>query len=422
LIKISRAHISASPEDRTSSQSSIPLNEGGHPPGTGSSYEGTAPSSLQLQQVLGQIACKAPTGPVGSKGLLGITQDIRPAWSVREDHGNLTVWLPSNLESSADDPLVIAVAKAIELLGQAQINFQVGLEGEIRDAKGTTKASLWAFGAAAALHDRHITGNPHYTGVFGKGYNWVIKKHFEQLNINTQYLTGGSASLFEVVTGTPWGNNVSGEVNRLIALIRRGAGALKINDPRPWLKSYEAFRSSFLKKDLKHQRVGILTQMEVDYLSITYPEADQAYVKFESDLANADLTFVANMQQNLNAVARATARVESIANDIIQLRVRALYPPQRGQRAKAKRTPIWELINAMDGPTYISCFNPALVAGKQKFTIPEHALEDLDQDLEGTHKFLIQQYTAYVHTIPNGSYRADCISWFEAAIAARLNK
>jgi hypothetical protein len=325
------------------------------------------------------------------------------------------------LESSSDDPLVIAAAKAIELIGADRITLQKGSDGEVRDSKDTTKASLWAFGAAAALHDRLITSNPHYTGVFGKGYNWVIKKYFEQLNVDSQFLIGGSASFFEVVTGTAWGNNVSGEINRLIALIRRGAGSLKINDPRPWIKSYEAFRSSFLKKDLKHKRVGILSQMEVNYLSTHHPEADQAYDKFESDLSQADLTFVINLKQHLRSVAMATARVESVANDVIQQRIRVLYPSQKGPRSRAKKTPIWELINGLDGATYISAFNPATVAGKPKFTIPDHILENLDKAPEDTHKYLVQQYKAYVQTVSDTQYRNDCLDWFQATLASRLS-
>jgi hypothetical protein len=331
------------------------------------------------------------------------------------------VWLPSNLESSADDPLVIAAAKAIELLGTDKITIQKGLEGEIRDSKETTKASLWAFGAAAALHDRDITSNPHYTGVFGKGYNWVIRKYFEQQNVDAQFLLGGSASFFEVVTGTAWGNNVSGEINRLIALIRRGAGSLRINDPKPWLKSYEAFRSSFLKKDLKHKRVGILSQMEVNYLSTHYPEATQAYDKFEVALSQADLTFVLNLKSHLREVAIATAKVESIANDIIQQRIRVLYPTQKGPRARARKTPVWELINGLDGATYVSAFNPASVAGKPKFTIPDHIIENLEKTPDETRLYLMQMYQTYVRTVTDTKYQQECLDWFQATLASRLS-
>jgi hypothetical protein len=405
---------------KSSSLSGSP-NEAAPPPDHESSIEGPDPSSLELQKVLAAIADKAPSGPVGSKGLLGITQATRPAWSIREDHGQLTVWLPANLESSADDPLVIAAAKAIALFPAELVSIQKGLDGETRDSKDTTKASLWAFGAAAALHDRNITTNPHYTGVFGKGFNWVVKKHFEQLNINTQYLTGGSASFFEVVTGTAWGNNVSGEVNRLIAIIRRGAGYLRINDPKPWLKSYEAIRSSFLKKDLKSQRVGILSQMEVNYLSTHYPDASQAYKKFEEAYEKADLTFVFNLHKHLNAVAQATAQVESVANDIIQQRIRVLYPSQKGPRARARKTPVRELINNLDGPSYITQFNPALVAGKPKFTIPDHILGNLEQNPEDTSLLLVQQYKKYTETIQDDNYRVECQNWFQANLASRFS-
>jgi hypothetical protein len=214
---------------------------------------------------------------------------------------------------------------------------------------------------------------------------------------------------------------VSGEVNRLIALIRRGAGSLKINDPRPWLKNYEAIRSQSLKKDLKHKRVGILTQMEVNYLSTHYPEASQAYLKFEELYKQADLTFAHNLQKHINDVAQATARVESVANDIVQQRIRVLYPSQKGPRAKARKTPIRELIDNLDGASYIANFNPALVASKPKFTIAEHILENLEKEPEETYKLLIKQYSTYIQTIQDESYRTECLNWFQASLASRFN-
>jgi hypothetical protein len=214
---------------------------------------------------------------------------------------------------------------------------------------------------------------------------------------------------------------VSGEINRLIALIRRGAGSLIINDPKPWIKSYEAFRNSFLKKDLKHKRVGILSQMEVNYLSTHYPEAAQAYIKFEADLAQADLTFVHNLKTHLRSVAIASARVESIANDIIQQRIRVLYPSAKGARARARKVPVSELISGLDGPTYISAFNPAAVTGKPKFSITDNVIENLEKDPDATRKHLWQQYQVYVRTIDDKKYHDDCLDWFEATLVARLN-
>jgi hypothetical protein len=380
-------------------------------------------SEAEILNIMRTLSERAPSGPVGQKGLISAKQEKHPPWSVQETNDALHIWVPENLESFGDDYLVIAAIEAIFLLQQTKTVVLITTdEDQPRKYKDTqNKVSLYFSGMACALKARHIQSNPKYSGAFGKGYNWIVFKWFEHAKVNSVFLTGGVTSPQMIASGSAWGDQLSGSTNRLIALCRRGAGALQVDGIAQWLRPFESLRGKEIKKDLKHKRVGILSKMECDYLCSRYPEVLDEYWKFAEELKTADLAFARNLPQRITKVNMASAIPESIANRVVQQRLNVLLPPQKRAREKALKKPILALIEEMEPEVYIETFNPAMVYTKEVFSCNlKHILVHNDDPIR-IGQILRDQYFKYSgHIGGDKIYRDQCISWFDATVASKL--
>jgi hypothetical protein len=275
-------------------------------------------------------------------------------------------------------------------------------------------------GMAAALKTVRISSNPDHSGSFGKGFNWIVHQKMKSLGLNTNYFKHNSPSPNVVVTGSAWGTHLNSNTIRLIALAKRGASGLTFTNPHLWLRSIESLRGSEIKKDLKHKRVGILSQIEVDYITAKYPNIQQDYDNFANELRGADVAWCQTLEDRIKALNRAAKPAEILANTVVQRRIQAALPENKKLRDKALKRPIKESIDAMGGEAYIKAFNPAEIATSQPFSVsldlfPESATQ------EQVRNDLCAQYATAVRIISDESYRQKCINWFAATIAAKLN-
>jgi hypothetical protein len=383
---------------------------------------GDAAILAQLRIVMQKLSNRAPSGPVGAKGLKNVKSEHRPAWSVQETDGKLLIWVPKNLESFGDDYLVIAGIEAIIRLEKTEtVELLLAEDDSPRLYKeGQSKVSLYFSGMSSALRTDTIATNPNYSGAFGKGYNWIVFKKFEAANVNVAFLSGKPPSPQKIASGSAWGDQLSGSTNRLIALCRRGAATLTIAKPAQWLRSYESFRGKELKKDLRSQRVGILSREEINHLAGRFPGITEAYTSFEEQLKYATIPWMVDLHTHIGQVNRSSAGVEAIANNIIQQRLSSILPQNKKQRERSLKKPMAVLIEELDGEDYINFFNPAMADSKPRFVVDIDRLK-VDNVLPLTTKdMLIHQYGEYAKSITDDKYRQYCTSWFEATLASKL--
>jgi ribosomal protein S7 len=243
---------------------------------------------------------------------------------------------------------------------------------------------------------------------------------FEAANVNVAYLSAKPPSPQKIASGSAWGDQLSGSTNRLIALCRRGAATLNIVKPAQWVRSYESFRGKELKKDLRSQRVGILTQEEVNHLARRFPGINESYQEFEEQLKFATIPWMVSLPTHIARINRSGASVEAVANTIIQQRLSSLLPSGKKQRERTLRKPMSVLIEELDGEDYINFFNPAMADSKPRFTVDIERLK-VDGTLPlSARTVLSRQYAEYARAITDDYYRQYCISWFEATLASKL--
>jgi hypothetical protein len=315
----------------------------------------------------------------------------------------------------------MAAVEAINRLRGPQTELRVGKPDVPRVySDKSNKVSLYFMGCAAALRATTISTFPDYSGSFGKGYNWVVHQMMNKLKLNPNYFKGNSVSPNTIITGSAWGSQLNSGTIKLIALIKRGAQALRFASPHLWLRSYESFRGNEIKKDLKHRRVGILSQIEVDYLSRRFPNIEEGYESFKGELRTATLEFCEAIPQRLAALNRAAKPAEILASTTVQRRIQASLPTSKKLREKALKRPIKESFDEMDGEAYIAAFNPAELATNQRFQVnlDEFNPEDGAEFRRG---MLIQQYYQATQMITDEQFRRDCRDWFAATLAAKLN-
>lgn len=183
-----------------------------------------------------------------------------------EPDGKITVAIPKNLESFADNWIVkVAVAAGYVVGAQfvSTINDVTGLDF-VKDYKE------YLHGVAAALKQSKEEGGvePDRTsGQFHQGYNWVVSRYLSKLPDKELYRTNYT-SLWMALTGSEvWNAQAADWKKALYQLVVLAGQKISVPQPLLFAKSFESVTSSKFTKEWSWQKRALFSDFEIKVMN-----------------------------------------------------------------------------------------------------------------------------------------------------------
>jgi hypothetical protein len=289
--------------------------------------------------------------------------------------------LPNNLESLGDDPLVMALSAAAQILGLKTILSPK----TYTPVKYDKKQKMYLFGVGWGLNNKTKFGDLNeyqaLSGAMGHGFYWVAHTAFQSKVGSSSWAKGQGWNPVRGTTGKAWSTDISSEARRAFAVLRAAAAKVDVlNNWHTYVRPKESFIGKEIRKELRFTKEGILSSREVAYLKDTYPKAIACREQVLDMLESKDMGLddIKDLPRRFAEAGSASRVPEVLADKIVSHRINLIYPKGKRERKNAKKRPIQELISEMEPEAYIHAFDPCLIAGMKPFHISVSDREDYD--------------------------------------------
>jgi hypothetical protein len=336
---------------------------------------GLSSQSSKLSQVLDAYARIRDHLPSGPNPLAVMKtkdkEEILPFTLVKESD-DWKVYLPPNLESGADCPLIQTAIAAITLLDPAHVELSTkDFELEAIDKK----VGNYLTGVAWALTEGKTQVPPYrdVSGHLGHGYYYVCHAALGRSNAKcTKYLKGVPHHFTRGLTGKAWSNDLSQLTARISNLVSKAIGMKKdLIHADTWIRPKESFIGRDIKKSLPHKATKVLTEDEVRYLEHRFPAAIKSYTGMMDRLGKLDFSDLATLEEDLADVGKRLKDLTMCVDKLVTHRMSNIYPDNKREKRSAQKKAISTLISELSLDRYIYVFDPVVLAGKKAFRMPE---------------------------------------------------
>jgi hypothetical protein len=375
------------------------------------------PSNDSLTELINKLYKKLPTGPVSAAARTLVKSEKTLAWTTSVEDGKLTVYLPQNLESLGDNPLVLPGLAACYAL---KPNFEWADEEHPPHQVFEKKQELYLSGVAWALREGEGALAPYHdaSGAMGHGFYWVCHHTLEaKLNAGTWWAKGSPWHLTKGMTGKAWSSELDAMTRRVNALLSKSAASLRIDaNWATWVRSKESFLGKEIKKSLPHTSTELLTEAEKEYLSSRFAGPIKQYRDLLAGFDNLTVPFIQGLAKRLKEVGSSLHPLSILCDEIISHRITNVYPREKRARRLALKRPIRDLIQELDNARYINVFDPGILGGRKPFSVYT-AEGDVPDDIDLP--LLRKQYQSTISGFKvqgNQSLYNLCSSWADAAI------
>jgi hypothetical protein len=333
------------------------------------------------------------------------------------EDGKLTVYLPRNLESLGDNPLVLAGLAACYAL---RPNFDFADEDHPENQEFEKKQEMYLSGLAWALREGEGMLPPYHdaSGAMGHGFYWVCHHALEaKLNAGTWWAKGSPWHLTKGMTGKAWSSEIDAMTRRVNALLSKSAASLDIGPNwSTWVRSKESFLGKEIKKSLPHTTTELLTESEKAYLSTRFSVPIKQYENLLGGFDDLTMPFIQGLAKNLKTVGSSLHSLSILCDQTVSHRITNVYPREKRARRLALKRPIRELVQELGPAHYINVFDPSVLGGRKAFSV----LTAEGEYPEDIHLPLFRRQ--YESTISGFKVQGDlplynlCSSWADSAI------
>ncbi|XDO01626.1 hypothetical protein [Phytophthora cinnamomi ormycovirus 9-16] len=325
------------------------------------------------EQIVFNLSGRIPTGAISaSKGYETSSSDHGPFSSSTSD-GVTTVYIPEDLEKFADSPLVLCGIAAIKSL-HAEVAFSNVEDTTVE--KLDKKAGMYLSGVSWALN-YYVNGvsslHPYQSvsGPMGHGFYHVAHSVLQHSHNASWWAKGQAWNMTKGLTGKNWSDSLNPMTRRIIALVQRACKAISNTDAwHTYFRPKESFLGRELKKSLPHERIGILTMGESEYLAFRHSTSITAYKKLVEGLEDPKEDMVLSLDKSVKEVGHKLAPLEITVDKIIKSRVTVIYPEGKREKKAALKRPINELIEEVPTLDYIERWDPSVLGGLKSFKVP----------------------------------------------------
>jgi hypothetical protein len=338
-------------------------------------------------------------------------------WYVKKDHdGKYTVTVPSDLESFAEDPAVVAALAALtRLKADTFIGLPMGDNKELWD-RCHLDTDLFYYGIAAALREGTTIAFPNYSGWFGKGYNLCVRRRLTQGGLKPWCIRGTSIALRNVFAHKAWGATLARGYKHLELLIREASDHIKLNEgmASTWVVPESTIRGTKIKKF--RLKTGFLLQPDIDAINHRLQDPITRYNNILAGLSKITFAEACNLEVTITEANKAIRGVDRLARHISDSRAKVLFPPVSGKK-KQKKIPIEGKLLTIDPVLFINKFGPYEACGVQPYSTSEEVAINNEGILKVTQ--LTKEFDDYVVSV-DIEYRGYLLSWWNTEFLPRF--
>jgi hypothetical protein len=336
-----------------------------------------AVSDLALRDVVETIAATLPTGPLKSQ--VGVQElSAIKAFSFTEREGKFYVYVPKTLEKWADDLLVKCAIAAIKSLGAEVLGCQDEFVSTVKyDSKVTSY--LWGIMWGLSGNGKLLPCNE-TSGSMGHGFHFVAHEALaEQLKAGTFWAKGKPVTLQKGTTGKAWGETLSPQERKIIALVTKAARHLDVKSQwASYFRSKESFLGHEVKKALPHKKLGILSEAESEYYDTAYSKEIGEYNRLLDVLKEPQLGPLRELGNTIRHVGQRLAPLCLQVDQLVSYRASLIFSKDKKVRKTQSKMPIKDIIARMGVQAYCEAFDPTVIAGSKAFRINDNSIVDDD--------------------------------------------
>nr|USW07196.1 hypothetical protein [Erysiphe lesion-associated ormycovirus 1] len=296
-------------------------------------------------------------------------------WFIQEEGSSITVTVPSDVESFADDPAVVSCLAAIELLkAKITLGLPIGKSPTLWQ-RCHKDVDLYYYGIAALLKEGQVGVYHNYSGWFGKGYNLAARRRLVVEGIKPWSIRGSTVPLRKVWSHKDWGTTLPAGYKHMEVLIRQAADKLNLNKELApqWMVSLATLKTTRIKKTLTSEKVGFLLQPDVDAFAIRFKEELAHFHELDQTLSKPTMGLFVELEDKISSANKAVKSMEALSTKIIDTRAKLLYPSEKGRKKPKKKVTLKEKLASVDPVLFVNRFGPYDACGIAPFTTSEEA-------------------------------------------------
>jgi hypothetical protein len=304
---------------------------------------------------------------------------LEPWFTHKDSNGNITVTIPSDIESFGDDPGAVSCIAAAHVCGAKMVEGLPMGNNPALWQRCHPDTDLYYYGIAALFKDGCVRSFPNYSGWFGKGYNLIARRRLANEGIKPWSIRGSTMPLRKVWSHKAWGETLPLGYKHMEMLLREAADRLELTEGEitSWMVPLSVIKGTKIRKALSVSKGGFLLQPDIDALNMRFREGIKAYEAFETETSRPTKRTFVELEEKVAFTCKAIAPLESTASKIIDTRAKLLYPPQPKTRGrKPKKIPLKEKLLTIDPILFINRFGPYEACGVPPFTTSEEASID----------------------------------------------
>jgi len=318
------------------------------------------------QERVRALYCRLPTGP--NTAGLAIEQARSEPWAFSGEGETLTVYIPSNLEEVADDPLALVGIAAIKVLNPIVLVSHHKMTPVDHDKK----VAAYLSGIAWALNegDNKLPSYHNVSGAMGHGFYYACHAILRaRLEAGDWWCRGTSWHFVKGMTGKAWSSDLDAVTRRISALVTKACG-VKVLDNRAssWLRDRDSFIGHEISKTLPGAGSKILRGYEQDYLQHHFNIVIARRNQLLAGFSNPSDTFIKGLSDCIKELGQMTKPWSTLVDSITTHRMSRIYTAKtKAAKKKALGTPMETLIANLGIEVYLEAFDPATLMHKRAF-------------------------------------------------------
>jgi len=232
---------------------------------------------------------------------------------------------------------------------------------------------------------------------------------------------GTSKTPSQVLMASAWGQGMPQELRRLEALLRRAARVLPLEEQaHTWCRSRSQLTGHGLKASLPWNSVGVLSEVEANWMANQFREGAEAYNSMLQSLEPQNVTL--DIMKGIPALNTKVSNMLRDAAIMAENTVRGRFVEMnaglnRRQLQQEQARPIRDRLTRLGLETKLKVFHPLYLRGRQ-FRISEELLQGIENQIPEALAEYHVNVEVFCRAERDPQLRDLAASWFAQAVLA----
>jgi hypothetical protein len=239
------------------------------------------------------------------------------------DDGEITVALPKNAESYADNWIMLTTIAACKAMGATVESSNIAVD----QLKYISERSEYLHGLAAAFKisaESEIIDDK-TTGLFHQGFRWAVMKHL-QPTVNKELYDQSYKDPYYAVTGkTVWTGDAPDAIKRWHSLMIKACSFIKLKDPTVFAKSPDKIIAEHVKQHFNYESLAVFSAEEVKKMSDYIGEGRSRLENFKKRLRDDRKEVIPNFRDLYSTASKEVADYDAQISVIAAKRASIIF-------------------------------------------------------------------------------------------------